>query len=93
MQPAGGASPQDPPPGGTPGKPAGATPALPAIPGACELNDGEMDGVPEGARERLREALREGGTLEAKVSAGGTSSARLSEQLDEARRALADLGA
>ena len=52
-----------------------------------------MDGVPEGARERLREALREGGTLEAKVSAGGTSSARLSEQLDEARRTLAGLGA
>ena len=35
-----------------------------------ELDDAEMDGVPEGARERLREALREGGSLEAKVSAG-----------------------
>ena len=58
-----------------------------------ELDDAEMDGVPEGARERLREALREGGTLEAKVSAGGTSSARLAEQLDEARRSLADLRA
>ena len=58
-----------------------------------ELDDAEMDGVPEDARERLRQALREGGTLEAKVSAGGTSSARLAEQLDEARRSLADLGA
>ncbi len=58
-----------------------------------ELDDAEMDGVPEGARERLREALREGGTLEAKVSAGGTSSARLGEQLDEARQSLADLRA
>ena len=67
--------------------------ALDADKRLSELNDGEMDGVPEGARERLREALREGGTLEAKVSAGGTSSARLSEQLDEARRTLADLGA
>ncbi len=57
-----------------------------------ELEDAEMDGVPDGARERLREALREGGTLEAKVSAGGTSSARLGEQLDAARRSLADLG-
>ena len=58
-----------------------------------ELDDAEMNGVPEGARERLREALREGGTLEAKVSAGGTSSARLGEQLHEARRSLTDLGA
>ena len=58
-----------------------------------ELDDAEMDGVPEGARERLREALREGGSLEAKVSAGGTSSARLGEQLDAARRSLADLRA
>ena len=57
-----------------------------------ELGDAEMDGVPDGARERLREALREGGAIEAKVSAGGTSSARLSEQLDYARRSLADLG-
>ena len=58
-----------------------------------ELDDAEMDGVPEDARERLRQALREGGALEAKVSAGGTSSARLGEQLEEARRSLADLGA
>ena len=57
-----------------------------------ELGDAEMDGVPDGARERLREALREGGGIEAKVSAGGTSSARLSEQLDYGPRSLADLG-
>jgi argininosuccinate lyase len=57
-----------------------------------ELGDAEMDGVPDGTRERLREALREGGAIEAKVSAGGTSSVRLSEQLDYARRSLADLG-
>jgi argininosuccinate lyase len=57
-----------------------------------ELDDSQMDGVPEGARERLRESLREGGTLEAKISAGGTSSARLAEQLEQARAALANLG-
>jgi argininosuccinate lyase len=58
-----------------------------------ELEDAEMDGVPEGARERLREALRAGGTLEAKVSAGGTSSARLGEQLELAHASLAQLRA
>jgi argininosuccinate lyase len=57
-----------------------------------ELDDSQMDGVPEGARERLRESLREGGTLEAKVSAGGTSSKRLGEQLEQARAAQANLG-
>jgi argininosuccinate lyase len=56
-----------------------------------ELSDDEMNGVPEGARERLRGALRAGGTLEAKVSAGGTSSASVSEQLDTARYSLSDL--
>ena len=56
-----------------------------------ELDDAEMNGVPDGARERLREALREGGTLESKVSAGGTSSARVAEQLEEARRSLSEL--
>jgi argininosuccinate lyase len=56
-----------------------------------ELDDSEMDGVPEGARERLRASLREGGTLEAKISAGGTSSKRLGEQLESARSSLADL--
>ncbi|MDP9188074.1 MAG: argininosuccinate lyase, partial [Actinomycetota bacterium] len=58
-----------------------------------ELDDAEMNGVPEDARERLRGALRDGGTLEAKVSAGGTSSARVAEQLELARQVLADLGA
>jgi len=58
-----------------------------------ELEDGEMDGVPESARERLRESLRDGGTLEAKVSVGGTSSARVAEQLAYARQSLADLRA
>jgi argininosuccinate lyase len=56
-----------------------------------ELTDEEMDGVPEGARVRLREALREGGTLEAKVSAGGTSSASVSAQLMAARESLSGL--
>ena len=56
-----------------------------------ELDDAEMNGVPDEARERLREALRDGGTLESKVSAGGTSSARVSEQLEEARRSLSEL--
>jgi argininosuccinate lyase len=56
-----------------------------------ELTDAEMNGVPEGARERLREALRTGGTLESKVSAGGTSTARLEEQLEQARAGLGDL--
>jgi argininosuccinate lyase len=56
-----------------------------------ELEDTEMDGVPESSRERLRDSLRAGGTLEAKVSAGGTSSARLSEQLEAARAALSGI--
>jgi argininosuccinate lyase len=58
-----------------------------------ELDDAEMNGVPEGAGEALREALREGGTLESKVSTGGTSSARVAEQLELARQVLADLRA
>jgi argininosuccinate lyase len=56
-----------------------------------ELSDAQLDGVPEAARKRLRDALREGGTIEAKVSAGGTSSARLTEQLALARESLAGL--
>ncbi|MBM3667526.1 MAG: argininosuccinate lyase [Actinobacteria bacterium] len=56
-----------------------------------ELEDSEMDGVPEDARGRLRDSLREGGTLEAKISAGGTSSARLAEQLEAARGALSGI--
>ncbi len=56
-----------------------------------ELDDSQLDGVPEGARDRLREALREGNTIESKVSAGGTSSTRVAEQLDLARKSLAEL--
>jgi len=56
-----------------------------------ELSDDQLDGVPDGARERLREALREGEVLESKVSAGGTSSARVAEQLEIARESLAAL--
>jgi argininosuccinate lyase len=55
-----------------------------------ELDDAEMNGVPPEARDRIRAALREGGVIEAKVSAGGTSSASLSDQLDRARASLAD---
>ncbi|MGZ5411857.1 MAG: argininosuccinate lyase [Solirubrobacterales bacterium] len=58
-----------------------------------ELEDAEMEDVPDSARERLRAALRENGVLESKVSAGGTSSARLAEQLEQARRSLAALSA
>ena len=58
-----------------------------------ELSDDEMNGVPGSARERLREALREGGTLEAKVSSGGTSSASVSAQLEAARETLSGLRA
>ena len=61
--------------------------------GLSELDDAEMNGVPEGAGDALRDALREGGTLESKVSAGGTSSARVAEQLELARQVLADLRA
>jgi argininosuccinate lyase len=56
-----------------------------------ELGDVELDGVPEAAREGLRQALREGTTIESKVSAGGTSSQRLAEQLDQAKAALTEL--
>jgi argininosuccinate lyase len=53
-----------------------------------DLGDDQLDGVPEGARGRVRDALRSGGTIERKVSAGGTSSERLAEQLVAARAAL-----
>ena len=56
-----------------------------------QLGDAELDGVPEGAREGLRQALRKGGSIESKVSAGGTSPERLGEQLEQARTALAEL--
>jgi argininosuccinate lyase len=56
-----------------------------------ELTDAELDGVPDSARAAVRRALESGQTIESKVSAGGTSSARVSEQLEAARTALAGL--
>jgi argininosuccinate lyase len=56
-----------------------------------ELEDAEMNGVPEDSRERLRDALREGGILESKVSAGGTSSASVEAQIAQARQSLTGL--
>jgi argininosuccinate lyase len=53
-----------------------------------ELSDSELDGVPEDARQAVRRALEAGRTIESKVSAGGTSSARVEEQLELARKAL-----
>ena len=58
-----------------------------------ELSDSELDGVPEDARQALRKALEAGRTIESKVSAGGTSSARVEEQLERAREALTALRA
>ena len=58
-----------------------------------ELTDSELNGVPEDARQAVRRALESGRTIESKVSAGGTSSGRLSEQLDQAREALSALRA
>ena len=55
-----------------------------------ELGDAELTGVPPEARERLRAALREGGVIESKVSAGGTSSASVADQLERARASLAE---
>jgi argininosuccinate lyase len=59
--------------------------------GLSELTDAELDGVPEGARQAVRHALESGRTLESKVSAGGTASSRVAEQLERAREALAEL--
>jgi argininosuccinate lyase len=58
-----------------------------------ELTDSELDGVPEHARQAVRRALEAGRTIESKVSAGGTSSARVEEQLERAREALTALRA
>jgi argininosuccinate lyase len=65
--------------------------ALDAEKSLSELGDAELDGVPEAARDDLRAALAEGGTIESKVSAGGTSRPRLEQQLEQARGALAEL--
>jgi argininosuccinate lyase len=56
-----------------------------------ELADSELDGLPEDARHSVRRALEPGQTIESKVSAGGTSSARVTEQLERAREALSAL--
>ncbi|HEX5821349.1 MAG TPA: argininosuccinate lyase [Solirubrobacterales bacterium] len=58
-----------------------------------ELADSQLDGVPEDAKRAVRRALESGRTIESKVSAGGTSSARVGEQLERAREALAALRA
>jgi argininosuccinate lyase len=58
-----------------------------------ELTDSELDGVPENARQAVRRALEAGRTIESKVSAGGTASARVEEQLERAREALTALRA
>ena len=58
-----------------------------------ELTDSELNGVPENARKAVRRALESGRTIESKVSPGGTSSARVREQLERAREALTDLRA
>jgi argininosuccinate lyase len=57
------------------------------------LSDSELDGVPEDARQAVRRALEAGRTIESKVSAGGTASARVEEQLERAREALTALRA
>jgi argininosuccinate lyase len=58
-----------------------------------ELADSELDGVPENARDALRRGLEAGRTIESKVSAGGTASTRVGEQLVRARKALTELRA
>jgi argininosuccinate lyase len=58
-----------------------------------DLSDSELDGVPEEARKAVRRALEAGRTIESKVSAGGTASARVEEQLERAREALMALRA
>jgi argininosuccinate lyase len=59
----------------------------------AELADSELNGVPEGARDAVRLALESGRAIESKVSAGGTASARVGEQLERAREALSALQA
>ena len=57
----------------------------------AELSDDEMSDVPKGSRKGVRAALAAGQVLESKVSEGGTSSPRLAEQLELARRSLDSL--
>src|SRR3954464_11824269 len=58
-----------------------------------ELSETELDGVSGDAKQAVRRALESGQTIESKVSAGGTSSTRLGEQLERAREALTALRA
>jgi argininosuccinate lyase len=58
-----------------------------------ELTETELDGVSGDAKQAVRRALESGQTIESKVSAGGTSSTRLGEQLERAREALTALRA
>ena len=58
-----------------------------------DIADSELNGVPENARDAVRRALQTGRTIESKVSAGGTASARVTEQLERAREALTALRA
>jgi argininosuccinate lyase len=58
-----------------------------------QLSESELDGVAEDARQAVRQALEAGQTIESKVSAGGTASARVEEQLERAHEALTALRA
>jgi len=56
-----------------------------------ELTDDELERLAPGLDpEALRELVAGGGVLEAKVSAGGTSLARVRDQLEQARAALTE---
>jgi argininosuccinate lyase len=61
--------------------------------GLAELSDAELDGVPDDAKRAVKRALESGRTIESKVSAGGTSSERVAEQLERAREALTSMRA
>ncbi|MSO40480.1 MAG: argininosuccinate lyase [Solirubrobacterales bacterium] len=67
--------------------------AVEAGTGLSDLDGDSLSELPPRAVERFRERLEAGATIESKVSAGGTSSPRLSEQLQQARQALGDLSA
>ncbi len=59
--------------------------------GLSELTPQELERLAPGLEaEALRELVSGGGVLESKISAGGTSQARVREQLDRARAALAE---
>jgi argininosuccinate lyase len=53
-----------------------------------ELDDGELEAVAPGRMGELRALIREGPWIESKISEGGTSLARVREQLDRARAVL-----